>query len=327
MLVDKITDETSARMIRVYAQSWARIEARMDGLTAQYEGLLADGKNTRNILAKMRALTVLQRDISRELLDYARWAHVEIRDAHNRLVPLSVEGATKVLESETGAAITFGRLAPAQVQSLAGILLSSNPIGEALAQRYGALAERIRESLLEAMIMGRHPSVVAGTLRDGYGMGLTSALRTSRTFLLMGSREAARAAYDASDMVTAYERHADFGPRTCMACALLDGTIIPAGQMLEDHWNGRCSMFPVTKTWRELGFDIDEPAAAQRQTGREWFEGQDETTQRQMMGKGLFGAWKEGQVRLEDIPHRVEDSLLGGAWVPRPLKDLTGRAA
>jgi len=46
-----------------------------------------------------------------------------------------------------------------------------------------------------------------------------------------------------------------------------------------------------------------------------------------MMGTGVYDAWKDGRIRLEDIPHKVEDATWGNSWVPRPLYDLLGQSA
>lgn len=327
--LDRILDETDRRLVKVYGQSWARLQGRITDLQAEYETLRVAEKNTRNVLAQMRSLKRLQSDIQEELLDYSKWYRVEIRDTHNRVIPFAVEQAENMLDSEMGGVFTnFGRLGSSQVESLAHLLESKAPIGYALAERYGRLAERIREELLGAMIRGEHPSVLARTLRNVYGLGATTAVRTARTFLLMGSREAARAAYAESGIVKGQRRHADFGPRTCLACVLLDDTFVPDGQMLEDHWNGRCSLVPDTFTYKELGFDIPEPGGLSRISGRQWFESQPEDVQRQMMGKGLFEGWKSGQIDLGSIPHRVEDPVIGGMWVPKTLDSFgLGRAA
>lgn len=57
--------------------------------------------------------------------------------------------------------------------------------------------------------------------------------------------------------------------------------------------NCRCARTPVTRTWRELGLDIDEPPRT-APTGLEWFDRQPEKVQRKILGPKRFKAWKGG---------------------------------
>ncbi|MDR0482577.1 MAG: phage head morphogenesis protein [Cellulomonadaceae bacterium] len=47
--------------------------------------------------------------------------------------------------------------------------------------------------------------------------------------------------------------------RSCCTCIALHGTIHPIDEDMLEHQSGRCAPVPLTKTWRELGFDVDEP--------------------------------------------------------------------
>lgn len=62
-----------------------------------------------------------------------------------------------------------------------------------------------------------------------------------------------------------------------------------------DHHQGRCTAIPVTKTWRELGFDIDEPEGLRPQSGIDWFHSLDEEQQRRVLGPKRFEAWQDGR--------------------------------
>ena len=107
-----------------------------------------------------------------------------------------------------------------------------------------------------------------------------------------------------------------------MACLVLDGKQYDLDEPMEDHVSGRCSLLPRTVSYRELGIDVDDPDF-KRELASDWFQRQDEATQRKMMGT-LYDPWKAGDFKLEDIPKQVKDKTWGNSWVPKSLKELVG---
>lgn len=49
-------------------------------------------------------------------------------------------------------------------------------------------------------------------------------------------------------------------------------------------------------------------------TGREWFEEQSPEVQKKILGPGLFQAWRDGKIGLEDVPVLHEDLVWGNSW-------------
>jgi len=84
-----------------------------------------------------------------------------------------------------------------------------------------------------------------------------------------------------------------------------------------------CAMLPITKSYREMGIDADEPDY-ERELASDWFLRQDEATQRRMMGPGHYDAWKQGLFRLEDMAKLVHSDVWGDAWVESTLRELVG---
>jgi len=95
---------------------------------------------------------------------------------------------------------------------------------------------------------------------------------------------------------------------------------------MDDHVAGRCALLPQTKTYAELGIDAPEPEF-NPQSGREWFEQQDEATQRKILGSGKYDAWKDGKFTLDDIPHKTPSDVWGDSWTPKSLYELLGESA
>lgn len=84
-----------------------------------------------------------------------------------------------------------------------------------------------------------------------------------------------------------------------------------------------CAMSPITASWRDLGFDIDDlPPVAQPGDGERWFKQQPEAVQRAMMGPGRFEAWQAGKFEFSQLSKAVTDKDWGRALVETPLKDL-----
>ncbi len=153
-------------------------------------------------------------------------------------------------------------------------------------------------------------------------MGLTRALRISRTEMLRAFREGTRATYQQNPVtVRGYRRVAAKDADTCMACIALDGKRYSVGQPLNEHVSGRCALVPITPTYRELGLNVDEPTAPV-QTGQDWFMGQPAATQRGMMGRGKYDAWKSGAFSLDDMATTHRNRQWGDQAVETPLKDL-----
>lgn len=78
------------------------------------------------------------------------------------------------------------------------------------------------------------------------------------------------------DVISHYEHLATLDELTCEECASLDGAIIDVGlpgmgdyeaqawSQVSRHNRCRCCPTPVTKTWKELGFDINEAPTGTR---------------------------------------------------------------
>lgn len=126
--------------------------------------------------------------------------------------------------------------------------------------------------------------------------GITRALVIARTEMLDAHRAAARAVDLANrDVLAGWEWHAKLDSRTCPSCIAQHGSlhdIDEPGPL--DHHQGRCARLPKTKTWRELGFDINEPSGLDFESGPDWFNRQPEETQRDILGPKRYEAWRAG---------------------------------
>jgi hypothetical protein len=85
---------------------------------------------------------------------------------------------------------------------------------------------------------------------------------------------------------------------------------------------------PITKSWSDilgpLGIDTSEIPDTRpvMQSGVDWFNKQDEATQKAMLG-AKYDAWKNKKFELSDIVGHSHDKEWGGSIHEKSLKQLT----
>lgn len=83
--------------------------------------------------------------------------------------------------------------------------------------------------------------------------------------------------------------------------------------------NCRCTSVPITKTWRELGFDIDEPEPIPTETGEEWLAAQSVDVQKQVLGPKGWKAWQAGDWPSDQWAVRRENPAWRASFVVAPV--------
>jgi hypothetical protein len=147
-------------------------------------------------------------------------------------------------------------------------------------------------------------------------MSLTDALRMTRTAQIYSYREATRANYVASEVVTGWQWMAHVSdPRTCMSCIRMSGRIFPTKDALNDHHNGRCTMLPVIRNRDPFIKETD---------GKDYFNSLSEADQRARMGSEFHKAYKQGYFKFEELSWQRNDEVYGPMWQRRPLWNLLG---
>ena len=278
---------------------------------------------------RLERLQSLQRQALAESYRFADMAAGLITDAEREALLAGQRDGYELLLSalpdDAGVLVPWDRLPVPAIDAMVGVLADGSPLSRLLQEALGDAAQGFMDQLVAGLAAGWNPRKLARVLRDEYGMGLTRALRISRTEILRAYRTATLLEYRQSRMVLGWERHATQDSRTCMACIMLDGTRYTTEQAMDDHVNGRCAMLPITPSWRDLGFDIDEPDF-DRQLAQDWFLEQPDAVQRGMLGPGKYDAWRAGLFGLDDLPKLRRDPVWGDSWVPKSLRELTAVA-
>jgi hypothetical protein len=303
----------ASAMVRYYGTAWQRLQADIRELSREVQEMRMAGQEPRreDIIALER-MRVIQAQVEQELHEFAQYADEAVVAQKRESIAAAEREAPALIEyafpPDAAIAVSHYRMPRDAVETLAGQLSDGSPLHDLLVAYVDDAAEEFSETMVTGLVAGWNPRKLARELRQAYGMGLTDALRLSRTENLRAYRTATKAIYQANDnIVTGWIRSATKDARTCLACIVLDGTRYDLATDMDDHPNGRCAMLPETRSYAELGIDAPEPQF-QAESAREWFERQPEATQRRMMGAGRDAAW-------------------GDSWTPRPLYDLLGESA
>lgn len=159
----------------------------------------------------------------------------------------------------------------------------------------------VRQALVRGAAASDNPVKVARDMvrlaRAGaVDLPLWRAEAIARTELLDASR-AATQAWEQANATTlqGWEWLSSRSATTCPSCWANDGTMHELTEPgPDDHVNGRCTRMVRTKTWRELGIALDEPAGLQRISAEDHFKSLDREQQLAIMGAARLKALDDG---------------------------------
>lgn len=205
----------------------------------------------------------------------------------------------------------------------------------------GAFA-KVRDAIRQGFVEGQTTEQIIrrlrGTRANQFRNGILEINRRGaeavvRTAINHTANTARQEIYKANaDLVGSWRFVATLDARTTVGCAVLDGKTFSIGEgpMPPRHYNCRSTTVPVTKSWRELGFDIDELPPGTRasmngqvpasQTYQEWLKRQPVEVQDEVLGPTRGQLFRNGGVTLD----RFEDD--GRILTLDELKQADGKA-
>lgn len=119
-----------------------------------------------------------------------------------------------------------------------------------------------------------------------------------------------------------------FVVHNCIACIEMSGTVHSVDESMDSHVNCRCTQAPLTKSWADilgpLGTDTSDipDTTVNIPSGDDWFNSQDEATQRDILGTAKYNAWQQGDLSLSDLVGHSDDPEWGGSIYEKSLKEL-----
>ncbi|MGQ4574902.1 phage minor head protein [Dermabacteraceae bacterium P7006] len=188
----------------------------------------------------------------------------------------------------------------------------------------------IRARLISGVATGDNPVTTARkAIKDVEGEfagGLARAVNIARTETMDAYNKAAYTTDQTNQgVLRGWQWYAHLDSRTCRSCVAMHGEEFPLDEEGPlDHHRGRCARIPLVKSWRDLGFDIDDPDPIAFTSGEDWLSEQPEKVQADILGKRGRELWLNGQWPIEQWTKRVENPEWRAGYFPaKPPKGTT----
>lgn len=265
------------------------------------------------------AYGVMHQDLSDELRDFTEFEIAFQRDLLTKTLPQ----ALSVVEVDVVQVHAAAMARPFQGNLLKGFIADLD----------AAKAKLIRTSIADGYVQNKTTEEiireVRGTRAMGYTDGILEITRRNadavvRTAISHVSAFAQQEVYNANeDLIKGYVWVATLDLRTTSECRARDGKeydkkFRPVGHSLPwgagpglFHWRCRSRRSPVTKSWRDLGVDIDEFTPSDRAsmdgqvpadtTYEEWLKAQSAERQDQVLGPTRAKAFRAGDLTFKDM--------------------------
>lgn len=325
----RMTDAQTLALTRAWTEAWDVLAPEFDLAVTE---LLAGSKGNipRSVVAKNKRLS--------GALQAARAALRELAPLSAGIVTQDVSQA--VLDAVDGhEAIVRSQLPPGRVSALIDFTRPADKELFAIVERttqqihsnYKPLpadVERImKRELIRGIAVGDNPRVTARRImkqtESRFNGGLARALNISRTEMLDAHRKGTKSSEQNNRLILAeWEWNARLDARTCPSCLAQHGTRFPLeedGPL--DHQQGRCARVTVTKSWKDLGFDIEEPPSL-TPSAEEWFNSLTPGTQRDIMGPTRLKMLQDGDIKWSDLSTRSANPGWRDSYNVTPIKNL-----
>lgn len=173
---------------------------------------------------------------------------------------------------------------------------------------------KIQNTLRQGHAQGVGIHSITRDMKSIMGVAKRTAETLVRTSIMTVNNDALEQLYkNNSDVVDKVEWLATLDSRTCKYCMSMDGRkydLEATKPQIPAHMNCRCIYSPVTKTWRQMGIDIDELEPARRSmddivpgetTFDKFLDRKGKVFQDDMLGPGRAQLWRDGKITISDL--------------------------
>lgn len=328
--VQQVTDAQTRALTAAWVYAWAEVSA---DLQDTLEELFADGGVvSRATMARSIRLRAVLGQVADRLDGLAATAGVRITSDLRAVVDAAASAQRGILAAQLPplldremAALVDTRLDDAALDAI--VHRTTQQITSRTKPLSAEAEDVVRRELIRAVAVGENPRVTARRMvrraEKGFNGGLTRAMTIASTEMLDAHRAAAKVQQDQNaEVLAGWIWLCHLSLRTCPSCLVKNGTLHPLEEAgPEDHPQGRCSRMPKTKSWGDLGFDVDEPDDLVTDA-RAWFDALPEADQIQLLGRQRWELLTTGQVQWEELTVKRSADGWRDSWVMTPVRDL-----
>ena len=325
------------RTVAAWVAAWDRLElafnVAVDELLSVEPGQWPTRAQITRAARPQQALAAAADELER----LARNAGVDIVDTAGNAVDLAATAQPRIIASQlpptTGAtsvlSVSFDRIDPDAINAI--VQRVTGQIESLLRPLSGEAVTSMQSALIRGVALGDNPRTAAREmlrrLEGEFNGGLTRAMVISRTEILDAMRAGAQAQQEANgDVLAGWVWLARLDRRTCPSCWAKHGGLHRLDEQgPNDHQQGRCARMPKTKTWRQLGFDLEEPPD-ELPDAQAVFAQLPEDDQLAVMGSGRLERLRSGAVSWADLTRKRSTAGWRDSWAPTPLRDLAAVA-
>lgn len=327
----QLLDGLVRRLTRAWVRAWDQLA---DDFTAALDDLLAgqDRWPSRVQIHRASRLQAAVDAAGRVLDQLMNLVRSETAAAAREAVEAAGRAQPEIIASQLPPGLArdrmLARLHRFSQRSLAAIITRTGERITALTRPLSQEAtSAMRRELIRGVALGDNPREAARRMvrrTEGvFNGGLTRAMTIARTEMIDAHRAAAAAGQQASaEVLRGWRWLAALDTRSCPACWAMHGTVHPLTEPGPlGHPQCRCSRAPLTRSWRDLGFDLDEPDDAVPDA-QAVFNALPAADQLRIMGPARLTALKGGHIAWADLAGRHENPGWRPSYTTVPLKDL-----
>lgn len=330
----KIAEESVSHLADLIAYTNGEIKALIDILSKAHVKVLED-------IAKLEAKNITNARLDntekaiREAYKEASFVYEEkLYGSGNKLVQLESSVAIDQIKNELPIKLDFVKPSQSLLKRIVKdktIRISKDKGIKApkfLEDFFGINTDNVVNQMRDGLASGRTPAQIVkdlkGTAKTGYTDGIlwnTFSKSTEsfvRTATLSWANDAREKTYEANaDILKGQSVNATLDTRTCMICAGYDGKAVlwnKEGEVYKDelngsrppfHYNCRCTLVPILRSWKDLGIDPESVPVGVRSsmdgnlpsdtTYSEWLSKQSKKRQKEILGEARYKLYLQGE--------------------------------
>lgn len=320
-----ITDEHTRTTVAAWVRAWDDVAPELVAALADLAAEAGDGRLTRSQILKSRRLTNALDTIETRLAGLVEGSATTVIGQLRQVVDHAGRTTDQLVGSQLPAdvatATPWARVDPRQVDAI--IERTTEQITKVSFPLSGEATATIKRNLVRGLLTGSNPREVARRAvrqaEQGFNGGMTRALTIARTEMLDAYRSAQQLAEKAhTDVLESWIWACTLGERTCPACWSMHGSEHPIDEPGPiDHQNGRCARLPKTKSWRELGFNIEEPPSLIPDAATA-FDALTTSQKINILGPAKYKAWTAGKFPMKSWATLRHTPAWRDSFVPAP---------